>query len=301
MAINVYNIKKWYKMMTGKSIMHVNQNLGKSFSTTEIKGYYNDLTEKVTKDTAILYTNELPLHQIETGRKIFFPIQIFQYGLGAYDLYLQTKDTLYLDKFVACVEWARNNQGENGSWDNFSFIYPDSPFSSMCQGEGASLLLRSAIEFKHEDDAQAAKKAIDFMLTPLDQGGTAKDVDGNLVLLEYTNRDLVLNGWIFSAFGLYDMALYDKEHYEEAWLDTIKSIKAMLPQFDNGQWTFYELDKKISSPFYHNLHIAQMEALYHITEDNIFLEYAEKWRKYQKSKIYRSKAFIKKAVQKIME
>ena len=49
MGISIYKIKKWYKMMTGKSISHVNQGVGTCYSKTEIAGYYNDLTEKVTK------------------------------------------------------------------------------------------------------------------------------------------------------------------------------------------------------------------------------------------------------------
>ena len=50
MGISLYKIKKWYKMMTGKSISHVNQGVGTCYSKTEVAGYYNDLTEKVTKD-----------------------------------------------------------------------------------------------------------------------------------------------------------------------------------------------------------------------------------------------------------
>ena len=41
MAINIYNIKKWHKMLTGKSVLHVNQDLGKYFEAKELKGYYN--------------------------------------------------------------------------------------------------------------------------------------------------------------------------------------------------------------------------------------------------------------------
>ena len=43
MAINIYNIKKWYKMLTGKSVLHVNQDLGKYFEAKELKGYYNNM------------------------------------------------------------------------------------------------------------------------------------------------------------------------------------------------------------------------------------------------------------------
>ena len=41
-------------MVTGKSVLHVNQDIGKCFSTEEVKGYYNNLTEKVTMQPQLL-------------------------------------------------------------------------------------------------------------------------------------------------------------------------------------------------------------------------------------------------------
>lgn len=53
--------------------------------------------------------------------------------------------------------------------------------------------------------------------------------------------------------------------------------------------------------FYHNLHIALLEALYVLTEDEIFKEYQEKFEAYKDSWINAKRAFIVKAVQKIKE
>ena len=39
MAINIYNIKKWHKMLTGKSVLHVNQDLGKYFEANLLYGF----------------------------------------------------------------------------------------------------------------------------------------------------------------------------------------------------------------------------------------------------------------------
>ncbi len=281
--------------------MHVNQGLGTNFSVVEIKGYYNDLTEKVTKDIDVLYSNRLPMNELENGEKVYFPIQIFQYGLGAYDLYLQTGESIYYDKFLLAVQWARSHQLDDGSWDNFSFIYPNAPFSAMCQGEGASLLLRAAKEFGVEKDASDAKKAIDFMLRDITDGGTSSIIEGYRVLNEYTNLPLVLNGWIFAAFGIFDLVLFGYKEYQVIWKQTIDSIKFFLPRFDNGYWSLYDLDGKITSPFYHNLHIAQLEVLYQLTEDDCFLEFENRWKKYRKNIFGKTLAFVKKAVQKVLE
>ena len=101
MAISKYKIKKWFKMIKGNSILHVNQGIGKYYERKNIKGYYNDLTEKITKDN-LTREGELPKYPGEDGVNKIFPIGVFQYGLGAYDLYLATKEKKYLEPCSVC-------------------------------------------------------------------------------------------------------------------------------------------------------------------------------------------------------
>ena len=74
MAINLYNIKKWLKMLTGKSIYHVNQDLGKQFIPGELRGYFNNMTEKVTKAPELLNSETLPTLKIQSGEEVYFPV-----------------------------------------------------------------------------------------------------------------------------------------------------------------------------------------------------------------------------------
>ncbi len=166
-----YNIEKWYKMLTGKSILHVNQDIGKVYSKNEIKGYYNNLTEKVLKDDNF-ESITIPRTKIDSNKDIVFPIAVFQYGLGAYDLFLIHNQTIYYEKFKTMSEWALQNQDINGEWNTFFFSTPDNPYSAMAQGEGASLLIRAHKEFNEEKYFIGAKKAIEFMLIPIEKGGT---------------------------------------------------------------------------------------------------------------------------------
>lgn len=300
MSISWYNIKKWSRMLTGKSLLHVQQNIGTCFSATEIKGYYNDLTRKVTQDKVLLDTLQLPVNYTETGKTVYFPVQIFQYGLGAYDLYLQTKEQRFLERFNLCVSWAKEHQLNNGSWDNFSFLYPQAPYGAMCQGEGASLLLRAYVRTQNVAYLQAAKQAIDFMLLPLEKGGTTLYKNEDVILQEYTHLPTVLNGFIFAWFGLADISLVDRS-YLDVKERALQTLMQLLPQFDNGYWSLYSLDKKMASPFYHNLHVAQLQALYRLTGQEIFNAYARRWARYQKNQLYKGRAFVKKAWQKIRE
>lgn len=302
MSISVFNIKKWYRMLTGKSVLHVNQGIGRCFSTADIRGYYNDMTEKVTRISELLDNNELPYMETESGERILFPVAIFQYGLGAYDLYLLEKDERYLKKFFQCVDWAIQNQENSGAWNNFFFIYPNSPYGAMCQGEGASLLIRAYKHSKNKLYLDAAQKALDFMLISVTNGGTSDEAEEHLVLLEYTHRPAVLNGWIFALFGLYDATfICDNRIYREAFNKSLHTLIKRLHDFDCGYWSVYSMDGRIASPFYHDLHIAQMQVLYDITNNQLFLEYAERWTAYKQSFWKSKKAFIKKVFQKIRE
>ena len=288
-------------MLTGRSILHVNQGIGRHFSNSELAGYYNDLTEKVTRLPQLLDNDELPTTAAENGTKVFFPVAVFQYGLGAYDLYLESgqQDDRYLHKFILCAEWAIDKQEDSGAWNNFFFMYPEHPYGAMAQGEGASLLLRAYRQTNEQRFLDAARRAIDYMLTPLKDGGTS---DGD-ILLEYTHLPAVMNGWIFAWWGLYDYVLVTKDtgEYKKRLTNSCKSLESMLSKFSCSYWSMYDLAGHIASPFYHHLHIAQMKAMHSLTGHEIFMKYALRWEKNENSRIAYLRAFIKKAWQKIKE
>ena len=299
MSISIYKIKKWYKMLSGKSIFHVNQGAGTCYSKTEVAGYYNDLTDKVTKDDPDIL---VPKYYVDSGEELYFSIGVFQYGLAAYDLFLKTGDRCYKKKVLACAKWALENQQENGGWVTFAFENPENPYSSMAQGEGCSLLLRAMNMTNDDIYRKAAQKAIEFMLLPLSDGGTAEYAGEDVFLYEFNTQPLVLNGWIFSYWGLRDYAIVSRNEEVKRIADaTAKSISKLLPEYDLGYWSRYDLTKRISSPFYHKLHIAQLQVMYDLTGDVIYKQYAQKWMKCERNLVKKSRAFCKKVVQKIFE
>ncbi len=299
MGISLYKIKKWCKMLTGKSISHVNQGVGTCYSKTEIAGYYNDLTEKVTKDDPNIL---VPKYHVDTGEEIYFSIGIFQYGLAAYDLFLTTDEEIYKTKLIACADWAVENQQKDGSWVTFAYDNPKAPYSSMAQGEGISMLIRAAIATNSTKYLDAIHKAKNFMLKPISDGGTTEYVDDDVLFYEDTNDPLILNGWIFSIWGLYDYCKYtdDCQSYE-LLQKTLESLKRKLSDFDINYWSKYDAGKRVCSPFYHKLHIAQLEVMYDLFGDSIYKEFAVRWAGYQKSFWKPKRAFIKKVLQKIFD
>lgn len=284
--------------------MHVHQNLGKAFCKNHLQGYYNNLTEKVTSAPELLLTEALPEYATPSGWSVTFPVDIFQYGLGAYDLYLLTGGEHYKRKFFQCVQWALEHQETSGAWSTFFFKYPNHPYGAMAQGEAASLLLRAYKERGDETLLTAAKKAIDFMLQPRSEGGcTDYSENGDVVLCEYTHLPIVINGWIFAWFGLYDFVLATKDHghYSELLNRSEKTLASALPSFTCGYWSLYDTSKKMASPFYHRLHIAQMQAMFMVTGNAIYDHYAKEWDRDLKNPFYKAIAFVRKAWQKIWE
>jgi len=300
MSVNLYKLRKWTKMMLGKSISHVNQKEGRLYSKELICGYYNDLTEKVTKGNGEI----VPKYYVDTGEKLYFSIGIFQYGLGAYDLYLLSgkKDLSAFDKVKACADWAVENQQEDGAWSTFAFENPGYPYSSMAQGEGISLLLRIYSETPNNCYLRAAEKAKDFMLKPFEEGGTAKYEGKDVYLYEYPKGSLVLNGWIFSIWGLMDYCkVVDDNKVRGILYETLLTLEKKLSVFDIKYWSLYDDANRIASPFYHKLHIAQLNVMFDLTGHDVYREYAMLWDGYADNGFNRMRAFVKKVFQKIFE
>lgn len=303
MGLSIYNIKKWAKMLTGTSILHVNQGVGKIYSKKNIKGYYNDLTEKVLKCKEF---NEkgLPVIKSESGQSLTYPVTIFQFGLGAYDLYLISGEKKYLDLFYRAVNWAILHQDKNGAWNANALEDKKSKalYSGMLQGEAISLLCRAYEVRKKNEYLEAIQRAIKILIKPVEQGGTARYIKDEIYFLEYTNQPVILNGWIFAVFGIFDYLLLESDHeIEEIWKKTIVTLKRHLKDFDNGFWSMYNIETYICSPFYHKLHIALLHVLYNITDEKIFLYYSKKWNRYNSFTKNKTKAFLIKSYQKIVE
>lgn len=294
--------KKWLKMLCGKSILHVMQDEGKVFSRDEVRGYYNNFTEKLLKPGALLDETGLVYNLTNEGKHIYFSIAIFQYGLGAYDLYLITGQEKYWQLFMRAVDWAMQCQQPNGAWDTFSVVGMANPYSAMAQGEGASLLARAYVATGEAEYLRAAKQAVDFMCLSVTDGGCAEYVDETVRFKEYIDGPVVLNGWIFSIWGIYD---YCKASNDSAYLSLVQqavhSLAEDISAFDGGYWSKYDRGRKMASPFYHQLHISQLRVMYTLFDESVFLEYADKWKRYQQNRLYASLALVVKGYQKLVE
>ncbi len=307
-------------MLSKQSVFHVNQIEGSFYSTEEVKGYYNDLRGKVTF-TRRFDVKRIPVNIAALGkekREIYFPITVFQYGLGCYDVYLETGEDIYWERTIAMADWAMKCMDEEGCIDAFGPLNYSCKVSSMAQGEAASLLARAYKETGEAAYLTACKKTIEFMKKERKNGGTAEYHEQGLFLYEYPSKALVLNGWMFSAFGLWDCYLITGDTiYLQDFLSAVSAIASEIEGFDSGHWSYYDLGGKYTSPFYHSLHIELLKATIHLYKAGLEkadfpikdgpavvrkLEgYEKRWEEQKNSKLWARMAFVHKAVQKLTE
>ncbi len=294
MGLSFRNIKKWTKMVFGRSISHVKQDIGLFYSKESVRGYYNDLRGKVTHDHVA--PGELPKDPLTEG-EVHVPTIIVQYGLGCYDCFLESGDETYLKSFSAAIVWTADHMNAEGGipWEEEAAKV--TPYSAMTQGEAVSLFLRAYAEYKDEQYLEYARRAYDFMLKK-----TVLERDGMVLYEEFIGKPIVLNGMIFAVFGIYDYWLVSKDELaKERWDEAVKTLVKIVPGFDSGKWIYYTEDKKYTSKFYANLHAALLRALYDLTGEELFNEYAVRWNAYLHKPFRRFHYFWKKAWQKIKE
>lgn len=297
----------WIKMTKGISYWHRPQGLGKHFTPNQINGYFNDLTSK-THWAGPTDMNGLPLVDVN-GKMVLFPTTLFQKALGHWDFIVsgETHHDCHDKSFIEIANWAIENQDRYGGWPIWSLLdmeYP-SDYSAMTQGQGVSLLVRAYTFSGDERYLQSAKRALELLLKEISEGGTSRIIQHRLILEEYPAKNIngALNGWIFAIFGLYDFLIVNEsQDIRDAMEATLSSMAEMLPEYDTGYWSSYDLTGNLASPFYHQLHISQLIALsIAFPNYDIFKKLVAQFKKYDASKTFKLRAVSKKFFQKILK
>ena len=97
----------------------------------------------------------------------------------------------------------------------------------------------------------------------------------------------ILNGWIFGLWGVRDVSVaLGDARAEQLAAETTECLAASLALFDTGWWTRYSLFPHLltdlAKPFYHRLHIVQMEVMNTVTGAPEFESAALRWRAYDR-------------------
>ena len=286
--------------------------------SNELKHYYFIFEEgRVSKgnDQALISKFDkdgIPINKTYIDVKdkdyVYFPISIGQMGLAVFHTYLQTKSEQDKKRFLKFVDWYYDNADENEElgvrwltdvslpqYKNFNAWQ-----SAFSQSRGISILLRGyqitgknppeADQPQAEKYSEMAEKALIPFTKSVEDGGVTSFTKWGPFYEEYTAEvpTLVLNGMIFALCGIYDFRRVFPENKlaKKIFDDGILTLKNILPKYDLGYWSRYNLCKADWYPkidpatiSYQRLHITQLLMLHKLTGENIFAEYAEKFRK----------------------
>ncbi|EDV24314.1 uncharacterized protein TRIADDRAFT_27335 [Trichoplax adhaerens] len=219
---------------------------------------------------------------------------------------LSLVDSADKDFFIDAANWLVANQDRSGGWpvsvshkiNKLTLTLKPGWYSAMAQGQAMSTLTRAfhlTKEYKYLRTALLATKPFHI---PASEGGVLATVFGTYKFYEeYPTKIplLVLNGFIYSLFGLYDLksAVEDVNAHNitsdaaELYRDGIRTLKNLLPLYDAGSDTFYDLrhvvikaEPIIARSTYHALHISQLLHIDTIEEDPLFARIAKRWMEY---------------------
>jgi hypothetical protein len=176
----------------------------------------------------------------------------------------------------------------------------------MTQGQGASLCIRAYTVTGDGRWLECARRALELMVADIADGGTARRTSEGTVLEEVPSSQpqTILNGFLFAVVGLYDFQLARGSSAISHWLDqSLTTLRQVLHRYDAGYWSLYDLSGTIASPFYHDLHVAQLHALASAFPDDarLFTQYASLFARQRASPFNRVRAITVKVIQKLRE
>ncbi len=322
-----YLIRDFFKYIKGTEYFHLPEKKG-DFILNDLYYYVEMRGKYFWKGN---FEEAVPvLYYPEANKSYLFPGMILQYGLGALEILCDLeKDRInnryksqiislsyspkksiknvymWLQKTITSHGYALNN--------HFKEIDPSIPYvnnySAMTQGLAISFLTRASesgvLSFNEKKKIKRIiPKLLDPMFINLYEGGCSY-IPQNYSLLEYCRSDynVVLNGWIFAIFGIYDYRKFSKDNkmVDQLYIKTLSELNFQLDKFvSSSGWSFYDNHKRLSSPIYHDLHIIQLEVLYELTGNKDYLKNLYKFKK-ANTKIKRLIFLAKKIIEKLFD
>jgi hypothetical protein len=253
-------------------------------------GYYFDLRPKALVQGPRPEDGMRQVARLTASRASAYPVDVVQAGLGAWQLGPEWEPAV-----AAVAEWLVSQMDDDG---RIACLYPmphtfplPAPWhSSLAQGETASLLVRAAVTLQKPELRMSADLAVRSLLDPA-LGLVAATPDGP-VLQEYPTDppSHVLNGWITSLWGLYDVSISHDPGGDPA------VAAAAAAAFDEGVrclsrrlhlyrlplgWSRYDLYPhrlvNVASPMYQGLHVGHLRALARLSPDPVVSDTAAEW------------------------
>jgi heparosan-N-sulfate-glucuronate 5-epimerase len=251
---------------------------GLFFETDRVRGYFIDFRAKTISPTA-------------ARPEKLLPAGLAQLALGFWERWLAGDRTATTEFFQVCelIEKKGEPYGNELRWRHDMWVpkYRLEPphYSALAQAQVASVFVRAyslSGDPRHAEVALAAIRPLLDIRSDL----VAETADGPVPEESPSQPPShILNGWIYALWGLWEVDVALRESVARDMLaSSIDCLRVKLPSYDVGWWTKYSLYPHLlpdlAKPFYHRLHVDQLEILYRLTGFPDFSETAARWRQY---------------------
>lgn len=245
------------------------------------------------------------------------PIAVAQYGLGHWNRWLETEEKNHLQTLIRQADWLVTNLEKNEEgvpvWTHpFEWEYREGlekgwP-SGLAQGQAISCLLRAWEATDDEVYLETAQEGFEALNTDVDDGGLTRMLPNGEAWIEeiiVEPPSSILNGFIWGLWGVWDLYLAtDSPEARQLFERCHETLVENLQRYDTGWWSLYELSPfripMVASPFYHDLHITQLNVMASMTGSSAYEDYAERWAKYRDSSWNRVRMLATKASFKLL-
>ena len=251
---------------------------------------YHIRSDALFFDAMRLDEGGIPIHWSRTFQS-YNPMYVAWYGLTSLQRWLRGGDANGRERFLRQVDWLVANAQRR---DDGLIVWPltfdwtegrcelRAPWpSAMAQGLSLSALVRAYRLGARKDILPLCLEGTRLFEVPLEQGGVVTREHGHAIYEEYPGRPLprILDGYLFSLLGLYDVAEATGNERVHALLqDGLDGLTHELPFWDyHGIWSWYGSHGYLCPPHYHILNTALLRALGRLTERRILVECARRW------------------------
>ncbi len=266
---------------------------------SETPDYYYASFEKCIHHNAFDAENNI---KVKIGNELYeHPAMTAEWSIIHYERYLTSGNEKDLSVFLVHANQllADLNYDEKGAavwYYQFDLGDEKAPFySGISQGMGISALIRAYQHTQEDTYLKAAIAAYQWMIRPFKESGCLyHDEAYDCWFEEDTHGTHILNGHVFSLFGLYDLYRVTQDPEVLNYFERgCNSIIANQHKFDLGCYSQYaERPAMPANNSYHLIHIVQMRVLALLTANAALQEIADRYQAYYDLPKYKAQLFV---------
>jgi D-glucuronyl C5-epimerase-like protein len=215
-------------------------------------------------------------------------VSISQYAIKCYDMFITTKDSLFLQKYLNQFQYVSDHEeyiGEDKIAFSYNFQFHNlSPgwYSGLAQSEVAMLYFRHYILFQSDSTVRKIKFIMNFMIQDLsDYDLSYGEVVERFWVQEYVGCDIydnVLNGNLIALICMKEvMQLFDDDYLNNLFLSGIKTLETDIGNYINPDSLslFYDTrSKSVCTGWYIKAVYWEMKTLARLTDSKVIYNYS---------------------------